>query len=84
MWLYRTLRAMWQCELQDFPGGSVVKNPPASAGDMGSIPGLGTKIPHDTGQLNLCATTMEARALEPTSCKKRSPHNEKPRHHEEE
>ena len=25
----------------DFPGGSVVKNPPASAGDMGLIPGLG-------------------------------------------
>ena len=24
-----------------FPGGSVVKNPPASAGDPGSIPGLG-------------------------------------------
>ena len=24
-----------------FPGGSVVKNPPASAGDTGSIPGLG-------------------------------------------
>ena len=24
-----------------FPGGSVVKNPPASAGDMGLIPGLG-------------------------------------------
>ena len=24
-----------------FPGGSVVKNPPANAGDMGSIPGLG-------------------------------------------
>ena len=24
-----------------FPGGTVVKNPPASAGDMGSIPGLG-------------------------------------------
>ena len=24
-----------------FPGGSVVKNPPASAGDMGSIPGTG-------------------------------------------
>ena len=23
-----------------FPGGSVVKNPPASAGDMGLIPGL--------------------------------------------
>ena len=33
--------------LQLFPGGSVVKNPPANAGDArdaGSIPGLG-KIP---------------------------------------
>ena len=26
---------------QDFPGGPVVKNPPANAGDTGSIPGLG-------------------------------------------
>ena len=25
----------------DFPGGSVVKSPPANAGDEGSIPGLG-------------------------------------------
>ena len=25
----------------DFPGGSVVKNPPANAGDAGSIPGWG-------------------------------------------
>ena len=25
----------------DFPGGPVVKNPPASAEDMGSIPGPG-------------------------------------------
>ena len=25
----------------DFPGGPVVKNPPANAGDTGSIPGLG-------------------------------------------
>ena len=24
-----------------FPGGAVVKNPPANAGDTGSIPGLG-------------------------------------------
>ena len=24
-----------------FPGGSVVKNPPANAGDMGSMPGQG-------------------------------------------
>ena len=27
--------------IQGFPGGSVVKNPSASAGDVGSIPGLG-------------------------------------------
>ena len=26
---------------EGFPGGSVVKNPPANAGDPGSIPGLG-------------------------------------------
>ena len=25
----------------DFPGGAVVKNPPANAGNMGSIPGPG-------------------------------------------
>ena len=34
----------------DFPGGPVVKNPPCNAGDMGSIPGQGTKILHATGQ----------------------------------
>ena len=27
--------------LQDFPGGTVAKNPPANAGVMGSSPGLG-------------------------------------------
>ena len=26
---------------RDFPGGTVVGNPPANAGDTGSIPGLG-------------------------------------------
>ena len=26
---------------RDFPGGAVVKNPPANAEDMGSSPGLG-------------------------------------------
>ena len=28
-------------ELNSFPGGSVVKNLPANAGDAGSLPGLG-------------------------------------------
>ena len=27
--------------IQGFPGGAVVKNPPANAGDMGSSPGPG-------------------------------------------
>ena len=27
--------------LQGFPGGAMVKNPPANAGDTGSSPGLG-------------------------------------------
>ena len=28
-------------EVENFPGGAVDKNPPASAGDTGSIPGPG-------------------------------------------
>ena len=45
--------------LGDIPGGPEINNPPASAGDMGSIPGPGTKIPHALEQRNLCATTTE-------------------------
>ena len=30
--------------LTGFPGGSVVKNPPANAGDPGSIPELGRSL----------------------------------------
>ena len=37
--------------------GPVVKNTPSNAGDVSSIPGWGTKIPHAAGQLSLCATT---------------------------
>ena len=35
----------------------MVKNPPSNAGDAGSIPGQGTKIPHAAGQLSLHAAT---------------------------
>jgi len=35
----------------DFPGSPVAKNPPSNAGDRGSIPGKGSKIPHVVGQL---------------------------------
>ena len=33
----------------DFPSGPVVKNLPSNAGDMGLIPGQGTKMPYATG-----------------------------------
>ena len=45
----------------DFPGGSVLKNSPAEAGNEGSSPGPGRcHVPG--GQLSPCATAPEARA----------------------
>ena len=41
----------------------MVKNPPYNAGDEGSIPGQGTKIPHAVGQLSPHATTTELESL---------------------
>ena len=43
----------------DFPGGPVVKTLSSNAGDVGLIPGWGTKIPNALGQLSLCATSRE-------------------------
>ena len=51
LYLVRTKNIKW-----DFPGGPVVKNPSASAGDTGSIPGQGTKIPPAIDQLSLHTT----------------------------
>ena len=48
---------------RDFPGGPVVKNLPSNAGDVGSISGQGTKIPHATGQLSPLAATTEPMCL---------------------
>ena len=46
---------------RDFPGGPVIKNPPPSnAGDVGLIPGQGTKILHVLGQLHLHATARKS------------------------
>ena len=57
-----------------FPGGAVVKNLPANAGDTGSSPGPGrSHIPHAAEQLIPWATTTEARV--PTA---RAPQQEKP------
>ena len=40
--------------VRNFPGGPVVKNPSCNAGDTGSIPGRGTKIPHAAGHAPMC------------------------------
>ena len=37
------------CLRENFPDGTVVKNLPANAGDMGSIPGLGRSPEGGTG-----------------------------------
>ena len=51
------------CVFWDFPGGPVVKNLRYNAGDEGSTPGRGTKIPHASGQLSPRATTTELMCL---------------------
>ena len=51
-----------------FPGSPVVKNLPSNAGDMGSIPGQGTKIPHAAGQLSPRATTTALMRLNKRAC----------------
>ena len=54
------LRPSIESSLWDFPGDPVVKNPPSNAGDMGSIPGPGTKTTHTSGHLSPCTKTAEA------------------------
>ena len=44
---------------EDFPGGPVVKNLPSNIGDMGSIPGQGTKSLCPLGQLSPWAAARE-------------------------
>ena len=41
----------------------MVKNPPSNAGDAGSIPGQGTKIPRAAGQLSPHTMTAELARL---------------------
>ena len=46
----------------------MVKNLPSNAGDAGSIPDRGTKIPHAEGQLSLRAATTEPTRLSERAC----------------
>ena len=54
-------------KMRDFPGAPVVKNPPCIAGEIGLIPGHGTKISHPTEQLSPPVTTREAVGLKERS-----------------
>ena len=51
------LAAQWY-KAQDSSGNANVKNPPAKAGDMGSIPGPG-RSPQAMEQLSPCTMTTE-------------------------
>ena len=68
---------------QGFPGGAVVGNLPANAGDTGSHPGLGgSHMPQSN--LGPWATTAEPVRLEPVLRNKRGHDSERPAHHDEE
>ena len=43
----------------------MVKNLPGNAGDMGSIPGQGTRIPRTQGELSPRATIRESKMKDP-------------------
>ena len=65
--------------MRDFPGGPVVKNPPANAGDTGSIPGPGrfhmplsnwARAPH---VLSLCSRAWESQQGRPLQWEDHAP-----------
>ena len=49
---------------KDSPGGGVVRNPPANAGDAGLVPGLG-RFHTPVGQLHVCAQPLSLRPSVP-------------------
>ena len=84
-----------ECIDQGFPGGAVVKNPPANARDMGSSPDLGrSHMPRNNKarapqRMSLRSRAREPQLLKPTGLEpvlrnKRSHRNGKPMHHNEE
>ena len=48
-----------QMQAWDFPGGAAARSLPCNAGDVGLIPGQGTRIPHALEPLSQWATTTE-------------------------
>ena len=56
-----------ETNFRELPGGLEIKNQPSNAGDLGSIPGKGTKTPQAWGQPRLLKTGREASALQQLS-----------------
>ena len=70
-------------EIQGFPGGSVVKNPPANAGDTGSVPGPGGSYMPQSNQahvpqlLSLCSRVSALQQEKPPKWEAWAPQLEK-------
>ena len=68
--LQEVLNKAFKKRSRGLPGGSLVKNPPANAGDTGSIPDLGrSHMPRSNkarlSQLNLCSRAQELHLRSP-------------------
>ena len=64
---------------QGFPGGPLVKNLLVSAGDMGSIPGLGgSRVPRTAKPLCHSCWAWELQLPKPTRPRARAPQQDKP------
>ena len=70
-------------EPTDFPGGPVVRNPPANAENMSSIPGPGRSHMQQSNEAWQPPTAKPV-SLEPALRNKRSHRNERPTHCNEE
>ena len=66
--------------LRGFLGVPEVKNPSASAGDMGSFPGSGRSHVPLSNKARV-PQLLSPSSLEPLFCNRRSHRNEKPAHH---
>ena len=67
---------------REFPGGVVVENPPANAGDKGSTPGPGRS--HMPWSNEARAPQLRSLRAQSPGSTMRSHHNEKPAHRNEE
>ena len=69
-WKIRYCSGFWLISQTDFPDGPVVKNPPASTGDTGSVPGPGRS---HTPQGNEASQLLNPTCLEPMLCNNEIP-----------